>query len=719
MQRSRKYVLDVLFFLLLIGLASAKHHNFDLSPATLVFHDPEFFKDPGYLIGYLACWNFLFEISLIIIIHFKQHPNHIVEHATINFLVVGGQLINNIAFFINHSCQNFFFATESLILALILMQTGFGLALNKKLLSDELLPGIFILRTLHRTFGHLIYLLTKIQICIYMYYFFSDSVILPVFSVMLLLLLTSVNHVILTTVLSKRKTNLMEVTKFLIDDSGQNQHYFDLLKSIESGDIVLEEDDFVLTSGLSDFSNEMAAEFTPPKIDWVIIENRVFDITNLRHPKGNYILKAINRRDVTRQIYGIKSWRFENREIDYRKKTKHAHVVRTFEFLADHCIGEIPLSPVIVSTAESARTSSKSAYTVNLFHAGMEDRKEVLARTQGWRTQQIHPLDEAAKVRLLLVSKHDEKYITNLSSYWLKNFGKYFFVRKSETELSYFYVVMSLSPRYLSEKQKWLGKLQAGASVEFLRNFERVYSDIYGLNSILSKGLSEKMRSAVEARDDLLEAFLPIVEVSQSPETKFDKSVEFSLHGPLGTGLGFTGSTTKRILLAIKDDGVIPLLDFFEFLSQRALIELNGGKPSHPVFGQEYLLSYPNSPEFFVYWEISDSFLEPAEVLGLSALKLISRLQAGLQSGEFQDAKSKVCEMVKRVTIVTNKSQFQSQKGSLAFSSIKGYDFKTIKDLASNESFGRIEMAVVSGPSNFVERVLLNADLRPTQIEIL
>lgn len=46
-----------------------------------------------------------------------------------------------------------------------------------------------------------------------------------------------------------------------------------------------------------------------------------------------------------------------------------------------------------------------------------------------------------------------------------------------------------------------------------------------------------------------------------------EKLTDIYFKGPLGSGLGFDDQTTHKYLLLIEDDGILPFLDFFEFLS--------------------------------------------------------------------------------------------------------------------------------------------------------
>lgn len=51
-----------------------------------------------YLITYLFFWFFLIDISLIIIIHYKNSSYYLANHSFINFCILIGMFINNFVF---------------------------------------------------------------------------------------------------------------------------------------------------------------------------------------------------------------------------------------------------------------------------------------------------------------------------------------------------------------------------------------------------------------------------------------------------------------------------------------------------------------------------------------------------------------------------------------------------------------------------------------------
>lgn len=123
----------------------------------------EFFKNSAYIITYAILWCLAFEISLVIVIHFKQNNFYETEHAFINFLVVVGHIVNNVLLLRanKYDFGNKFIVVELLVMILLIIQFILGSLLNKKLMKEKVTRGIFLLRLTHSYLGRLIYLSTK------------------------------------------------------------------------------------------------------------------------------------------------------------------------------------------------------------------------------------------------------------------------------------------------------------------------------------------------------------------------------------------------------------------------------------------------------------------------------------------------------------------------------------------------------------------------------
>lgn len=126
--------------------------------------DRSFFDSTAYLLTYIILCNAALEVSIIIVIHFKQNSFYVAEHWLINFLVVLGQTINNFVAFKNdkYNLGNRFLHYELAIFTAELGQFALGILLNRRLLLEQVSKGIFILRLGHKWLGRLIYISIKL-----------------------------------------------------------------------------------------------------------------------------------------------------------------------------------------------------------------------------------------------------------------------------------------------------------------------------------------------------------------------------------------------------------------------------------------------------------------------------------------------------------------------------------------------------------------------------
>lgn len=88
----------------------------------------------------------------------------------------------------------------------------------------------------------------------------------------------------------------------------------------------------------------------------------------------------------------------------------------------------------------------------------------------------------------------------------------------------------------------------------------------------------------------------------------------------MGLGIGINAETVHSYLIMVNNEGILPFIDFLEFLCAWTMIQFNSEDKkyeSHPIFKNEYFLYLVNEVSFFIYWEIDSEFLESSFVLGL------------------------------------------------------------------------------------------------------
>jgi len=680
----------------------------------------EFYSQTWYILIYALLWNVVFEISLIIVIHFKQDASYVRKHLCLNIVAVAGQAINTIALGLLTGCglQSSFVRREALLLTGTVAQFLFGLILNQKLESEQLVQGIFIVRFLHKCLGRFLYVAAKVQMALYALHYFGDKTMYYTVILILTAGVIFITHMTLWILFYESDVSINDINEFLVHTSPRAQEYNELLKCIDRGEVELEFYSKSRSSSLGQRSKREEACEAPvdqrKPIDWVVIEDKVFDITDLRHPKGNYIIKAIKSRDVTRELYGFKGWRFS--AYPYSKYSQHRHSTRTLNFLKNRCIGELtPSDAICPSFGLDIQSESKTETTVDFFKSNLTIEIESrFDRQAGWKITQTYLINEQTKI--VLLSKLNNHYVVNLSAHWLSNLGKYFLVRSANGKRDFFYSVFSLSPRYLNLRKEWYQKL----NVPFIQTIQ-AYSSFYlkelvELNPVL-KTASLFTKNFNNAKGDIKDPFIPLfVHSPKRLPSVIDSSSQLEVGGPYGLGLGFYTNSTKKILIVIKDSGVLPFTDFFEYLSQRALIELTGLKQPHPIFGKEYLLNYTNEMMIWIYWEVSEEFYETARVLGLESLETFNAT-CRESANMFKSDPTKISNVVQRISIVTNKPSRENQK--MTVTNVMGLNYASIKEIGVSSEKYSIEQVVVSGEPAFAERVLQGSQLTDQQITIL
>ena len=688
----------MLLTLLLLTSKTLSYQFLFLEPAD---EDLEYFySDTKYLVIYVFLWNFLIEISIIIVMHFKQTPDYVANHSFINFCIIIGQFVNNCLMVKTYGYRQPFFILEGVLTCMEGLQIFLGNSLNRKLQSEDLVKKIFILRALHRNNGRLMYILRKYQLISYaVFYFKSINIALSGIAIVPILIVTVLTHISAYIILRKNIFSVQRVEKsYLIQTSNdKKEEYIELLKNIENGEL---EDD--LNENVLDEENIMGVSLIKKSIKWVMIENEIYDITDLRHPKGNYILKGIQGRDVTREIHGFKSFRFESKNKKFSKTLKHKHVPRTFDHLMNRCIGPISICPLICKADSSSSVKEDSAITLQLSEViNNSENNQVLLSEIDWQSDSLYALND--KCAIIYINKIEKDYLVNLSIYWLYTFGKYFTITFENGKKDFLYALLSFTPTYVNKKFEWYRKLNAELTAEIKLPASALHKDLKDLHKVMLQGLDRNQRQCLETTNEIRSCHLPLYWQARINSKKIKKS-KFKMQGPIGMGLGFDANCSSKVLMIVKDEGILPLLDFFEFISQKALIELTG--VSHPIFTHEYLYAYSNKPEFSIYWEISEDYWPIAESLALGVFHTINIAYK-------RDSTKKINKIVKLITISSILSV--NQNNIILSVANEKRNFSDIIDLNK----GEFDQYIVSGNDKFVNYILETSTVSQSKISVL
>ncbi len=203
----------------------------------------------------------------------------------------------------------------------------------------------------------------------------------------------------------------------------------------------------------------------------------------------------------------------------------------------------------------------------------------------------------------------------NISIYWLDLFGKYFLLTHSDNSKSFSYGVISLSPIYLKYVNSWLDSLEDEIVKDIKSLMNENIPELIEFSEKLEEDDSNETQRIINKKkgDDIYTFYLPLVSCDKKDKRLFGDAKSFGLKGPLGFGLGFKANTTNNQIFFVKNQGILPLLDFLEFLTQRAIVQYTKSEnKEHPVFHEEYFLTFMNEINFFVYWEITSKFIKQA-----------------------------------------------------------------------------------------------------------
>lgn len=706
--------LDLLFNFNSVEQSTLSSEVFSPDP---VYSRNDFYSNLTYLLIYTFLWNFLIEISLMIIFHFKQSKSYISNHSFINLCIIITQLINNIFLFKNHvlDLNNEYLVYAICLLLLELGQIFLGQNFNNNLLQTQLKKRIFVLGFFHRNFGKLLYILRKLQLAYYAYYYLEyNTSVSPYLIIIIVFSLTFIFHMMTYIIFKTGEFSDRKHKWVYLKTNSAQKHAFDqLLMNIKTGAF-----DCSIRSSISMVSGNTGLEegLMEKEIKWVVIENRVYDITDLRHPYGNFILRHINGKDITREINGLKSFRFSDPENNYRKNKKHKHVPTTFKSLSESCIGDVdPTGLITDSGTGNSKGVEDSEMTIQLSYLAKQFRFANLGfitKQYYWKIDNAFEFDQ--RFRIAFCFKYEKDYVVNLSSYWLHNFGKYFLVKRDDDKKDFMYPILSLSPYYLQIKTEWYGAFPLELQKELINFTCGDLQELSSLYDVLYNITDNKQRRLTGLGEDTKTAYLPLFydkKVNQNAKPVF-QGTKFGLSGPLGLGLGFNPDSTSKIIFILKDTGIVPILDFLEFLSQRALIEYTNNEIENKIFKSEYLYSYANDIEFYLYWEISDDFYTMAETLGLNSIFTIDKVYS------LSEEKNKnINQLLKKVILVSSRCSYKGQKVEVRRNNITNID--DIMILMDTRNVNQIKRFVIKGEDSFVDKILKTKNLNMEKVLVL
>lgn len=263
----------------------------------------------------------------------------------------------------------------------------------------------------------------------------------------------------------------------------------------------------------------------PSEMCWTMIENKIFDVSSLNHPRGLFLYRHIRFADITLQIFRLKSLKYESAQSVNVRKLRGDEISRGYYLLEDKCLGFIDTNQGLIfndtpDLKHFMLLRAKSKKSQNLlrnraFRSNMKRSRRPSSDPQRFcissqRTQESQ-LNSSALTGMSVFSRHSassrvvakegnllefldremkltkyvhnwrvvdtqsigsslsiqyiknikENFFLNLKNYWFKNLGKYYLAKWS-TRKQYFYVCNALHPKYLARKYLSLASSDLG-----------------------------------------------------------------------------------------------------------------------------------------------------------------------------------------------------------------------------------------------------------------
>jgi hypothetical protein len=702
--RSLKIPQILICFFLLLVLNSKSIEDLKIYP----IKDLDVYQDSIYIFVYIFLWNFLIEISLIIIFNFKQTAHYRENHNFINICIIVAQIVNNYWYMskknLDFSPQ--FLQTEVVLFFFELLQLILGFMVSSKAISIEINLDFYLYKMMHRTLGILIYFGRKYQIYFYLYYYLQNSnFLIPIIVITFLMIVTFSTHVFLHLLINKSYYDLEKKEDFIVNKSENKRLFVELLEKIE------EAESEYFNPNISMLRISMIDEHTKTEFDkemekipkFVIIQNYVFSLNEFKHPMGDFIFEGINGKDITREFNGLKSFRFENKKTGVVKNLKFAHSDRTMFYLNKNIIGKLKQKTFIENEQDSSLSNSMESFKFDK----SENMKSKISRIhQNWSVDTSYNFSKS--IALHFIKKCEKDYYVNLSCYWIDFFGKYFLTENLNKKIT-MYPILSFSPIYIEKKMEWYSSLKISFKTLMIENQNSDLKEIGNMYLVLQQQLDTQQRKLAESVDELKTCHLPLVCQNAEDFSPLNEGQKFKLSGPLGFGLNIKPEVTDKYLFLIKNEGIFPFLDFIEFLGQKTLIEMNKTDLPHPIFTKDYLYAYTNKPEFSFYWEISEDFELNAESCGIFQFELIELAYKN-------DSGNKINKLIKTVNIIKNK---KNHRGIVRnFSNQIANNFNEVLEIMDNKT-NNFSKILISGDDEFVNKILKENKYPEIKIQIL
>lgn len=569
-----------------------------------------------YFVFYAIIFGFLLDWLVISIFYRKSHLSSLQKHQSFMSLIT----ISFITYSIVLLAKNlqFFGGTDEWVIDIVLISLAFaqfllGIFTSTFMRMKNISPLIGV-RWLHRINGVFFVLLAKAKLIIMVKSYMQD---LPDYAFALVitwyLVLFVVLHIGIYCIYHIKSNK-----DFIQFNCSQWDHgdVLDLIQSVDQMEFFNYDAQNANKTLQKDEKNNSLPSTIFNDIQWCVFEEKVFDLSFLTIPCGEFIKSKSKRKDLTKVLRGEDIFLFNSG--GKLKFYRHRHHFRTWNVLNSHCLGMLskskPFSPVIDREFFTECCDGE----INLLAPAAYDYTRMtlgaVKRPEKFKCYTAYCFQLESNFILQFIGYIDDdlrsrKSLFDLDSYWLRNAGCYSLLYGEKKEVPIMDVARCFNPKYVRLRKKAL----LGISSEFSAKEELWRHPL--IDRIAELPDEEEFNS--------FSRFYPVL--GKKPESNFFGRT-FVLVPDCGFPLPFIHTSLMKYLLIVKDSGIFRVLDFLEVLIQRILSTKSQTHLPWDLPNSDQILMFPNGISIDMIFMISEGFYETSRAFGLYQLYILKFL---------------------------------------------------------------------------------------------
>lgn len=537
------------------------------------------------------------------------------------------------------------FIIEVLIFVLFTLQFAIGLTVYRHVNQAATFIDVSVKKRVHIMGAVCIYCLGKVKSVMLTYYYlygWSESIFWVILSVYTFLLILSYS---LYYLYYKNASEAPKPMAKRFKDRKRQKIFYDLSQAIRSREFDGEQScpdlQFLNDSGpkevwIPEEPTEDQEKPDPAKRDpvelfwdtlWSVFEDKIFEIKDLPHSAGKYLIRWCHRKDVTKYIHGLSPLVIKDSRSRRFSLLQHKHSFFFRHYVNKNIIGLVRqgvcMEPEVAMLGEWCQSGDRRQ-SINLYSQIDIPKREaagdrpVTTGAYRYDFKLTNSILIGPEFGIHFIERREDAAVANpafeVNLYWVENLGKYSLMTYPDSQVFLGQPMLFLNPKYLKLRLYRLQEFYPEIYVEHLakKTFDHDY--LVAQEEVGVRNWSNYL---------IVAGRLPLDRRLQNFKVKWG----------LGFNLGFTESSFHRYTVVAKDEGILPFIDFLEIIFQQLLRMFDGADAAKHennelwIFSRGTELVFANGLKVQFLLFASPGFLSVMRMLGFYHLHLIMALQ--------------------------------------------------------------------------------------------